>query len=103
MTRLTRNVNDAHLKEIFSNYGTVQKAEVQLDPKIKLPMGFAFVEYKTKTEAENAIKFMDKGHVDGAEISVRLLESSAPRRRDPSPRGRRSTSFLQCCAWRCVI
>lgn len=59
--RLTRNVTKDHIFEIFSAYGSVKAVEFPLDRSHPFGRGFAYVEYETPDEAENAMKHMDGG------------------------------------------
>lgn len=61
--RLTRNVNKEHLSEIFSVYGTVKAVELPSERAglSHLHRGFAYIEFSTADEAENAMKHMDGG------------------------------------------
>ncbi len=59
--RLTRNVTKDHVFEIFSAYGTVKQVEFPLDRSHPFGRGYAYVEYETPDEAENAMKHMDGG------------------------------------------
>eukprot|EP00899_Mesostigma_viride_P000518 jgi/Mesvir1/10467/Mv14377-RA.1 len=56
---LTRNVNEAHLREIFGNFGKVVKVELAIDRLVNLPKGFGYIEFETRAEAEKALDFMD--------------------------------------------
>lgn len=86
---LTGNVNKAHLLEIFGQYGALKSAEVAIkecrDGALK--RGFGFVEYEERADAEDAVKFMDGGQIDGAEIRVEFVRRM--RRRRPPARYRR--------------
>lgn len=62
---LTRNVTEAHIKEIFANFGTVKSVDLALDKIVMLPRGFAYVEFETKDDAANAKLHMDGGQLDG--------------------------------------
>lgn len=49
--------------EIFSTYGTIKNVEFQYDRlHPHLGRGFAYVEFATPDEAENAMKHMDGGN-----------------------------------------
>ena len=58
-------MNEAHVREIFANFGTVKTVELALDKMVMLPRGFAYVEFETKEEAANAKLHMDGGQLDG--------------------------------------
>jgi RNA recognition motif-containing protein len=63
--RLTRNVADAHVKEIFSTWGEVLSARVAVDERVQLSKGYAIVEYATHAAAQAAVDHMDGGQLDG--------------------------------------
>lgn len=61
--RLTRNVTKDHVLEIFSTYGTVKGVELPMDRLHNTGRGFAYIEFETPAEAENAMKHMDGGKI----------------------------------------
>ena len=88
--RLTRNVNKDHLQvlnfksshisisligklcktvvlqEIFATFGEIKEIEFGSERQRPwLNKGFAYIEYKTHTDALNAMKHMDGGQIDG--------------------------------------
>lgn len=68
---MTRNVNKEHLTEIFANFGTVQQVDLPLDRNHgRLNKGYCYVQYATQEEAENAMKHMDGGQIDGQEVTA---------------------------------
>ena len=85
---LTRNISRDHLLEIFSVYGTVKTVEI---PTVRnhnhLHRGFAYIEFSTADEAENAMKHMDGGQIDGQEITAApvLIPKHPPQPRRNSP------------------
>lgn len=95
VSKLTRNVNKGHVEEIFSNYGKVRSVDV---PHVNsISRGLAYVDYETSEEAEDALKYMNGGWIDGQEVSVQLVQPlrlPPPRerpRRSPPPRSKRRT------------
>lgn len=60
--RLTRNVTKDHISEIFSSYGVVKFVEFPMD-RFHPPAGrgYAYVEFESADQAENAMKHMDGG------------------------------------------
>merc|ERR1712136_42527 len=68
--KLTRNVNEEHIKEIFSVYGTIKSCDMPKDNIHRhLYKGFCYLEFETADEADKAMKHMDGGQIDGQEIS----------------------------------
>ncbi|KAL2937778.1 Serine/arginine-rich splicing factor SR45 [Bienertia sinuspersici] len=101
INKLTRNVNEGHLKEIFSNFGDVVNVELAMDRVVNLPKGYAYVEFKTRADAEKAQLFMDGVSPAKAVAPVPKKDVSrndgvdagkdGPKRgREASPRPRRS-------------
>ncbi|EDV27742.1 uncharacterized protein TRIADDRAFT_9217, partial [Trichoplax adhaerens] len=70
--RLTRNATKDHVQEIFSNYGKVKNVDVPTDRANGLPRGFAYIEFENGKSAENAIKYMNGGQIDGQAVTVAL-------------------------------
>ena len=65
---LTRNVQQEHIQEIFSTFGTVLHVELAMDKAVNLPRGFAYVEFSKRSEAEEAQRLMDGGQLDGNQL-----------------------------------
>ena len=74
--KLTRNVNEDHLHGIFSTYGKLDSVTVKIDPKVKLSLGYGFVEFKEVKDAEKAFKHMNSAQIDGKQISIKFKELS---------------------------
>jgi RNA-binding protein with serine-rich domain 1 len=87
---LTRHVNEAHLKEIFSIYGEVVHVELAMDRTVNLPKGFGYVEFRTRAEAEKAQEYMDGGQIDGNIVSAQFI--LVPRKKSllPPPKSEKS-------------
>lgn len=64
------SVDDAKLKEIFSQAGTVASAQVVMDRQTGRSRGFGFVEMSTDEEADAAVKNLNGADVDGRKIVV---------------------------------
>lgn len=65
VTNLTKNINEDHIREIFSNYGTIKT--------ITLNNRKSFIEYEKLEEYELAHKCMNKGQIDGKIVRVDLI------------------------------
>lgn len=63
--RLTRNVTEEHVREIFSLYGQIRHVQLAMDERVHLPKGYAFVDYADRQDAEKAKDYMDGGQLDG--------------------------------------
>lgn len=77
--------------EIFSNYGEVKTVDFPVDRfHTNLGRGFCYVEFMLSDQAENAMKHMDGGYIDGAEVAVAPVNKQAqmPMNRRSPMRGR---------------
>lgn len=66
------SVDDNKLKELFSQYGEVLKAEVVKDRETGRSRGFGFVEMADDTAAEEAIKALNGSDLDGRQVVVNV-------------------------------
>ena len=67
---LTYNVNETDLQELFSQYGTVQSAQVIVDRDTNRSKGFGFVEMGSEAEAQAAIQALHEQDHDGRRLTV---------------------------------
>ena len=79
---LTYRTNSSDLEQLFSQYGTVQSAEVISDRETGRSKGFGFVEMTTEAEAKAAIEALHEHEVDGRRLTV-----NEARPREPRPGG----------------
>ncbi|KAG0034689.1 RNA-binding protein with serine-rich domain 1 [Podila clonocystis] len=94
ITRLTMNVKEDHIREIFSPYGKIKYINFPVDPRFRLNMGFADVEYETREEAVLAIEGWNGGQLDGEFLVVTFstkIDRHPVRALDDRP-GRRGAS-----------
>ena len=70
---ITPNVSEAHLKEIFSNYGEVKEVYIPINDETQLKKNYAFIEFVKKENAEKARLYMDGGQIDGKVVSFEIL------------------------------
>jgi RNA recognition motif-containing protein len=76
---LTYNVNESDLEALFSQFGTVQSAQIIVDRDTNRSKGFGFVEMDTDAEAQAAIQGLhDKEH-DGRRLTVNEAKPREPR------------------------
>ena len=68
MHKLTRNVTEAHVREIFEVYGPLKAASLVIDDKVGLPKGGAHLEFEQHEHAARAVDYMDGAQVDGSII-----------------------------------
>ncbi|RMJ26864.1 hypothetical protein PHISP_02233 [Aspergillus sp. HF37] len=88
--KLTKNVTDAHLHEIFGRFGDIQQLDLPMNRAFMTNRGTAYILYYDPADAEAAIAHMHEAQLDGAVLNVSIV---LPRRAfshsPPAPRGRR--------------
>jgi RNA recognition motif-containing protein len=67
---LTYGVSSSALEQLFSQYGTVQSAQVIQDRATGRSKGFGFVEMDTEAEAQAAIEGLHDQEHDGRRLTV---------------------------------
>jgi cold-inducible RNA-binding protein len=67
---LTYNVNESDLEALFSQYGSVQSAQVIVDRDTNRSKGFGFVEMGSDAEAQAAIQGLNGHDHDGRNLTV---------------------------------
>jgi RNA recognition motif-containing protein len=76
---LTYQVDDAELEQLFSEYGTVQSAQVIQDRDTGRSKGFAFVEMGSEAEAQAAIQALHDQEHNGRRLTVNEAKPREPR------------------------
>ncbi len=79
---LSYQINDADLKELFEEYGTISSAKIVTDRETGRSKGFGFVEMEDEAEAQRAIQELNDAEYDGRTLAV-----SVARPRTERPRG----------------
>jgi RNA recognition motif-containing protein len=67
---LTYKVSDSDLEQLFSQFGTVQSAQVIQDRETGRSKGFGFVEMDTEAQAQAAIEALHDREHDGRRLTV---------------------------------
>ena len=67
---LTYNVNESDLETLFTQYGSVQSAQVIIDRDTNRSKGFGFVEMGSDAEAQAAIQGLNGHDHDGRNLTV---------------------------------
>jgi cold-inducible RNA-binding protein len=76
---LTYNVNESDLEALFSQYGTVQSAQIIVDRDTNRSKGFAFVEMGSDAEAQAAIEGLNGRDHGGRNLTVNEAKPREPR------------------------
>ncbi|ROT40958.1 hypothetical protein SODALDRAFT_322204 [Sodiomyces alkalinus F11] len=67
--RLTKNINEDHLYEIFGQFGPVKDLDLPIS-RLGVNRGTAYILYDHEADAEDAIAHMHEAQVDGAIINA---------------------------------
>jgi len=72
--QLPNNVNEEELRELFSEYGEIASLNLVKDNYSGQSKGFGFIEMPNNSEADKAIKALNKSMLKGHEIKVNQAE-----------------------------
>ncbi|PGG99289.1 hypothetical protein AJ80_09389 [Polytolypa hystricis UAMH7299] len=86
--KLTKNVNEQHLHEIFGKFGQIQSLELPMNPQFMTNRGTAYILYYDPVDAEAAISHMHEAQLDGAVLNVSIVLPRRTFSRSPPPRSR---------------
>lgn len=67
---LPYSTTDDSLREMFTQFGTVESAQIITDQFSGRSKGFGFVEMASDEEAQNAVKTLDGKDIEGRAIKV---------------------------------
>jgi len=76
---LSYRVNSSDLEQLFSQYGSVESAEVITDRETGRSKGFGFVEMSTEAEAQAAIEALHDHESEGRRLTVNEARPREPR------------------------
>jgi hypothetical protein len=76
---LTYNVSESDLEALFSQFGTVQSAQIIVDRDTNRSKGFGFVEMDTDAQAQAAISGLNEHEHDGRRLTVNEAKPREPR------------------------
>ncbi len=84
---LSYKMTEATLSEMFGEFGAVESAKIVTDRYSGRSKGFGFVEMPSNSEADKAIKALNKMFLDGRHIKVNHADSGAKKsKRSYKPR-----------------
>ncbi len=76
---LTYNVNESDLEALFSQFGTVQSAQIIVDRDTNRSKGFGFIEMETDAQAQAAIENLNGYDHQGRNLTVNEARPREPR------------------------
>ena len=77
--QLPYDVNENELKELFSEFGEIVSVNLIMDRYSGRSKGFGFIDMPNNSEADTAIKALNKTMLKGREIKVNQVQ---PQKRD---------------------
>ena len=87
---LSYEVTSEDLKEVFTDYGTVERVHIPTDRDTGRMRGFAFVEMQSEANEDKAIEALDGAEWMNRELKV---NKAKPREKRSSFSGRRNNRF----------
>ncbi|KAI9769965.1 MAG: hypothetical protein M1840_003676 [Geoglossum simile] len=83
--KLTKNVNENHLREIFGAYGSIRDLDMPINRQFNTNRGTAYILFYSASDAEAAIAHMHEAQLDGAIINVSIVVPRRKFSRSPPP------------------
>ncbi|MEO1592553.1 MAG: RNA-binding protein [Cyanobacteria bacterium J06632_22] len=77
---LSYDVNEADLKDVFAEYGSVKRVHLPTDRETGRMRGFGFVEMETDAEEDAAIEALDGANWLGRDLRVNKAKPRVERR-----------------------
>ena len=78
---LPGQMNENSLKEMFETFGEVESAKIIKDRFSGRSKGFGFVEMPSNSEADQAIKALNKKFMEGKSIKVNHADSGGKKKK----------------------
>ncbi len=72
--QLPYSVTENELKELFSEFGEIESVNLIMDRFSGRPKGFGFIDMPNNSEADTAIKALNKSMFNGREIKVNQVQ-----------------------------
>ncbi|GLA06129.1 hypothetical protein AnigIFM60653_006652 [Aspergillus niger] len=74
--KLTKNVTESHLREIFGGFGDIQSLDLPMNKAFMTNRGTAYILYHDPADAEAAIAHMHEAQLDGAMLNFNIAEEA---------------------------
>ncbi|KAL4923270.1 RNA-binding protein with serine-rich domain 1 [Aspergillus undulatus] len=91
--KLTKNVTEAHLYEIFEGFGEIQSVDLPMNYAFMTNRGTAYILYNDPADAEAAIAHMHEAQLDGAVLNVSIVLPKRAFSRSPPPVSNTRTKY----------
>ena len=79
--QLPYDVNEGELNELFSEFGEIASVNLVMDRYSGRPRGFGFIDMPNNSEADTAIKALNKSMLKGKEIKVNQVQQQKRNKR----------------------
>ncbi|OTA03383.1 hypothetical protein A9Z42_0038450 [Trichoderma parareesei] len=90
--RLSKNVNEDHLFEIFGQFGPIYDLDLPMNRTFGTNRGTAYILYDHHADAEAAIEHMHEAQIDGSTINVSISTQRSKLSPEP-PMARRNANM----------
>ncbi|OGM40392.1 AAA family ATPase [Aspergillus bombycis] len=87
--KLTKNVTESHLREIFGSFGGIESLDLPMNKVFMTNRGTAYILYNDPADAEAAIAHMHEAQLDGAVLNVSIVLPRRAFSRSPPPQSSR--------------
>ena len=84
--QLPYSVNEDEIREVFTEYGEIASLNLIKDKFSGQSKGFGFIDMPNNSEADKAIKALNKSMLKGREIKVNQAEAKRNKRTTRRPR-----------------
>ena len=84
--QLHYDVNESALRELFKEFGEIASVNLVMDRYSGASKGFGFVEMPDNSQADKAIKALNKTMLNGKEIKVNQVQQQKRDKRSKRPR-----------------
>ncbi|KAJ5806955.1 Serine/arginine-rich splicing factor SR45 [Penicillium riverlandense] len=74
--KLTKNVTEGHLREIFGSFGDIEYLDLPINRAFMTNRGTAYILYYDPADAEAAIAHMHEAQLDGTTLNVSIAPSA---------------------------
>ncbi|PWY78003.1 RNA-binding domain-containing protein [Aspergillus eucalypticola CBS 122712] len=91
--KLTKNVTESHLREIFGGFGDIRSLDLPMNKAFMTNRGTAYILYHDPADAEAAIAHMHEAQLDGAMLNVSIVLPRRAFSRSPPPVQHSRASF----------
>lgn len=85
---LSESVSEEMINKMFSEFGEVESVKLVKDRFSGRSKGFGFVEMPSNSEADKAIKALNRKYIDGQDIKVNQADPDGKKRRKKATKRR---------------